>query len=192
MCLYSLVSSKVASSRYIHTDQVNSIPCVSLSDRIIGIDPFVAGFCGIIIAFVESIIPSNKIGFSGGVKYHPNIELPSRNKIIKTNNFSLEQIIVVHDDLDLPIGSLKLKIGGGHGGHNGLRSIISHSGKSFIRLRVGIGHPGNKVDVTNWVLGKFKPVEKDSILESFYRFNTIIELLGNNDIQNAQLKLHTE
>ena len=116
----------------------------------------------------------------------------SINKIIKNNNFSLEQIIVVHDDLDLPIGSLKLKIGGGHGGHNGLRSIISHSGKSFIRLRVGIGHPGNKVDVTNWVLGKFKPVEKDSILESFYRFNTIIELLGNNDIQNAQLKLHTD
>ena len=116
----------------------------------------------------------------------------SINKIMKTYNFSLEQIIVVHDDLDLPIGSLKLKIGGGHGGHNGLRSIISHSGKSFIRLRVGIGHPGNKVDVTNWVLGKFKPVEKESILESFYRFNNIIELLGNNDMQNAQLKLHTE
>ena len=116
----------------------------------------------------------------------------SINKILKNNNFKLEQVLVIHDDLDLPIGSLKLKIGGGHGGHNGLRSIISHSGKSFIRLRVGIGHPGNKVDVTNWVLGKFKPVEKDSILESFYKFNNIIELLSNNDMQNAQLKLHTE
>ena len=116
----------------------------------------------------------------------------SVNKIIKTNNFSLEQIIVVHDDLDLPIGSLKLKIGGGHGGHNGLRSIISHSGKSFIRLRVGIGHPGNKVDVTNWVLSKFKPSERDLILESFYKFNNIIKLLSDNDIKNAQLKLHTE
>ena len=50
-----------------------------------------------------------------------------------------ERIIIIHDDLDLPIGSLKLKIGGGHGGHNGLRSIISHSGQSFTRLRVGIG-----------------------------------------------------
>ena len=48
------------------------------------------------------------------------------------------------------------------------------------------------MDVTNWVLGKFKPAEKDLILESFYMFNNIIELLGNNDIQNAQLKLHTE
>tara|TARA_Y100001970_G_scaffold59048_1_gene75169 strand:- start:1766 stop:2329 length:564 start_codon:yes stop_codon:yes gene_type:complete len=116
----------------------------------------------------------------------------SINKIIKANNFSLEQIIIIHDDLDLPIGSLKLKLGGGHGGHNGLRSIISHSGQSFIRLRVGIGHPGNKVNVTNWVLGKFKPVEKDSILETYYKLNNIIELLGNNDIQNAQQKLHTE
>ena len=114
------------------------------------------------------------------------------NKIVKNTNFNLEQIISIHDDLDLPIGSVQLKIGGGHGGHNGLRSIISHSGKSFIRLRVGIGHPGDKVDVTNWVLGKFKPSEKDSMLESFYKFNNIIELLSNNDIQNAQLKLHTE
>ena len=116
----------------------------------------------------------------------------SINKIVKTTSFGLDRIIIIHDDLDLPIGSLKLKIGGGHGGHNGLRSIISHSGKSFIRLRVGIGHPGNKVDVTNWVLGKFKPAEKNPILDSFYRFNNIIELLSNNDIQSAQLKLHTE
>ena len=116
----------------------------------------------------------------------------SVKKILKNNNFDLEQIVVIHDDLDLPLGTLKLKIGGGHGGHNGLRSIISHAGQSFIRLRVGIGHPGNKVDVTNWVLGKFKPTEKDSITESFYKFNNIIELMSNNDMQNAQLKLHTE
>ena len=116
----------------------------------------------------------------------------SVNKIIKSNNLNLEQMIIIHDDLDLPVGSLKLKIGGGHGGHNGLRSIISYAGKSFIRLRVGIGHPGSKVDVTNWVLGKFKPAERNSILESFYKFNNIIELLSNNEIQNAQLQLHTE
>ena len=116
----------------------------------------------------------------------------SINKILNNNNFNLDQIIIIHDDLDLPIGSLKLKIGGGHGGHNGLRSIISHAGKSFIRLRVGIGHPGNKVDVTNWVLGKFKVTEKDLIKESFFKFNNIIELLGDNDFQNAQLRLHSE
>tara|TARA_B100000686_G_scaffold296588_1_gene328264 strand:+ start:98 stop:661 length:564 start_codon:yes stop_codon:yes gene_type:complete len=116
----------------------------------------------------------------------------SISKIIKNTNINLENIIVIHDDLDLPIGSLKIKVGGGHGGHNGLRSIISHSGKSFIRLRVGIGHPGNKVDVTKWVLGKFKPTERDAVLRNFHKFNNIIELLSNNDIQNAQLKLHSE
>ena len=116
----------------------------------------------------------------------------SIKKILKTKNFNLEQVIIIHDDLDLPLGTLKLKIGGGHGGHNGLKSIISHTGKSFIRLRVGIGHPGNKVDVTNWVLGKFKPSEKYLIKESFYKFNYVIELLSNNDIHKAQLKLHTE
>tara|TARA_B100001996_G_C18506702_1_gene533650 strand:+ start:111 stop:674 length:564 start_codon:yes stop_codon:yes gene_type:complete len=116
----------------------------------------------------------------------------SINKILHNNNFNLDQIIIIHDDLDLPIGSLKLKIGGGHGGHNGLRSIISHAGKSFIRIRVGIGHPGNKVDVTNWVLGKFKPAEKDPIQESFFKFNNVIELLSNNEILDAQFKLHSE
>ena len=98
---------------------------------------------------------------------------------------------MIHDDLDLPIGTLKIKEGGGHGGHNGLKSIISAVGKSFLRLRVGIGHPGNKVDVTNWVLGKFKPSEKEILIESFYNFNNIINLLGDGDIQSAQLKLHS-
>jgi len=128
----------------------------------------------------------------GYPNHYVNESGQSISKIIKNCNLDLKKIIVIHDDLDLPIGSLKMKVGGGHGGHNGLKSIISHSGKSFIRLRVGIGHPGNKVDVTNWVLGKFKPTETEAILGSFYKFNNIIELLSNNDIQNAQLKLHSE
>ena len=139
------------------------------------------------------------VGLSGNEKilwgypnHYVNESGISINKILKTNNFDLEQIIIIHDDLDLPLGTLKLKIGGGHGGHNGLKSIISHAGKSFIRLRVGIGHPGSKVDVTNWVLGKFKTAEKDLIIKSFYEFNDVIELLSNNDIHTVQLKLHTE
>ena len=139
------------------------------------------------------------VGLSGNEKilwgypnHYVNESGISINKILKTNNFDLEQIIIIHDDLDLPLGTLKLKIGGGHGGHNGLKSIISHAGKSFIRLRVGIGHPGSKVDVTNWVLGKFKTAEKDLIIKSYYEFNHVIELLSNNDIHTAQLKLHTK
>lgn len=115
----------------------------------------------------------------------------SINKIMRNANFNLEQMIVIHDDLDLEIGTMRIKVDGGHGGHNGLKSIINLSGKSFVRLRVGIGHPGNKTDVTNWVLGKFKPAEIDSLIESYYKFNHIIELLGDNKVEQAQLQLHS-
>ncbi len=64
-----------------------------------------------------------------------------------------DQILVVHDELDLPPGSAKLKLGGGHGGHNGLKDIIAHLGtKEFWRLRIGIGHPGERAEVVNYVL----------------------------------------
>jgi PTH1 family peptidyl-tRNA hydrolase len=67
----------------------------------------------------------------------------------------LEQILVVHDELDLAPGTVRLKKGGGHGGHNGLRDLISHLGsKDFYRLRIGIGHPGHKDQVVDYVLKK--------------------------------------
>ena len=113
------------------------------------------------------------------------------NKILKTSNLKLENILIIHDDLDLPMGTLRLKIDGGHGGHNGLRNIIDLAGSNFLRLRIGIGHPGEKIDVTNWVLGKFKPVEKKILLGTYLKFLNIIELLAENKIKEAQLYLHT-
>lgn len=66
---------------------------------------------------------------------------------------SPEEILVIHDELDLPVGDIRIKKGGGHGGHNGLQDIIQHLGsKEFFRLRVGIGHPGHKDQVSNYVL----------------------------------------
>jgi PTH1 family peptidyl-tRNA hydrolase len=62
------------------------------------------------------------------------------------------EILVVHDDLDLSPGTARLKFAGGHGGHNGLRDIIEHCGAEFFRLRIGIGHPGNRDEVTDYVL----------------------------------------
>lgn len=114
------------------------------------------------------------------------------SKILRTSSLELSNILVIHDDLDLPIGSLKLKTEGGHGGHNGLRSIISTSGSDFLRLRVGIGHPGTKTDVTNWVLGSFKPDEKEQLEDAFIEFLNIIELLADRKIAEAQLKLHSK
>ena len=75
-------------------------------------------------------------------------------------NISVESILVVHDDLDLAVGKIKLKSGGGHGGHNGLRSIVNClSSREFNRLRLGIGHPGVKADVSSYVLNNFSKVD---------------------------------
>ena len=75
-----------------------------------------------------------------------------------------EQILVVHDELDLPTGTVRLKKGGGHGGHNGLRDIISMLGsRDFYRLRLGIGHPGHRDQVTNYVLSKPSASDRQNI-----------------------------
>lgn len=71
----------------------------------------------------------------------------------------IEHIIVIHDDLDLPFGTVKFKIGGGHGGHNGLRSIDAHIGKEYLRVRIGIGKPQRKEEVVNYVLSNFSKEE---------------------------------
>lgn len=78
-----------------------------------------------------------------------------------------DEILIAHDELDLDVGRIKLKTGGGHGGHNGLRDIISQIGTpGFNRLRIGIGHPGHKDLVTPYVLGKPTTEEKTRILEA--------------------------
>ncbi len=76
-----------------------------------------------------------------------------------------DQVVVVHDDIDLEVGRLKIKIGGGHGGHNGLRDIVSQLGDGgFTRIRVGVGRPDHpEFDVTDWVLSGFKDDEEPVI-----------------------------
>jgi len=80
----------------------------------------------------------------------------------------MDQVMVVHDEIDLPPGITRLKEGGGHGGHNGLRDIIQRTGdKDFMRLRIGVGHPGSKDKVVPYVLGRASADEENKILESF-------------------------
>ena len=76
------------------------------------------------------------------------------------------EILVAHDDLDLPPGTVRLKLGGGHGGHNGLRDVIPHLGTNeFARLRIGIGHPGSSAQVTPYVLKK-APAAEQSLIDA--------------------------
>ncbi len=112
-----------------------------------------------------------------------------------TQFFKLEptEILVAHDELDINPGEIRLKKGGGHGGHNGLRDIIAQLGnqKNFHRLRVGIGHPGDKNKVTGFVLGKPSSIERknidDAIYEAVRSINDIVS--GNHD--KAMQYLHS-
>lgn len=103
-------------------------------------------------------------------------------------NIALEDIIVIHDDLDLPFGSVKFKIGGGHGGHNGLRSIDSHIGKEYIRVRVGIGKPQFKNDVANYVLSDFSKVELKQLEDIIIHILKAVDELKNGNINDVKSK----
>jgi len=104
-----------------------------------------------------------------------------------------ESILVVHDELDIPPGQLRLKQGGGHGGHNGLRDMIAQLGsKEFTRLRVGIGHPGDSRDVSNYVLGKAsrdEQVEIEAAVDEALR--TLPQIL-DGEMQAAMNRLHSK
>ena len=86
----------------------------------------------------------------------------------------LENIVVIHDDMDIPVGDCREKIGGGSAGHNGIRSIDAHIGREYRRIRIGIGHPRDfdlPMDPADWVLGKFGAVQMDLIKNAINHIN---------------------
>jgi PTH1 family peptidyl-tRNA hydrolase len=103
-----------------------------------------------------------------------------------------QEMLVVHDDLDLPPGVARLKMGGGHGGHNGLKDIIAHLGtRDFWRLRLGIGHPGDRIEVSSYVLARPRQEERELIGEAMERARAIADLVVEGKTEAAMLKLHT-
>ena len=107
---------------------------------------------------VTKIINSTPVIFSKPQTFM-NLSGKSIGNILNFYKLKCENVIVIHDDLDLNIGIVKTKIGGGSGGHNGLKSLDSIIGKNYRRLRIGIGHPGDKNLVNNHVLGDFSKNE---------------------------------
>jgi len=103
----------------------------------------------------------------------------------------LQQILVVHDELDLPPGTIRLKKGGGHGGHNGLRDLISHLGsKDFYRLRVGIGHPGHRDQVVDYVLRKPSKEDRRQIDDAIYDALNVMADVVEGKFELAMNSLH--
>jgi len=139
-------------------------------------------------AFVEGqdlhlLIPTTYMNRSGGAV------------AAMVNFFKLapDELLVAHDELDLAPGSARYKQGGGHGGHNGLRDIISALGndKSFHRARIGIGHPGSAPLVTNYVLGRPGKAERDAIDGSLIECLATLPQALSGDWAKAMNRLHS-
>jgi len=108
--------------------------------------------------------------------------------------FKLEppQILVMHDELDLPPGTNRIKHDGGHGGHNGLRDVIAHLGsREFFRVRIGIGHPGDSRAVTNYVLHKPSVADREAIETANRDTLAVMPLLLEGRVDKAMQALHT-
>ncbi|MCC7329646.1 MAG: aminoacyl-tRNA hydrolase [Gammaproteobacteria bacterium] len=103
----------------------------------------------------------------------------------------LAGMLVVHDDVDLPPGTARLKAGGGHGGNNGLRDIIAHCGADFLRLRLGVGHPGQKDQVADYVLHAAPAAERALIDQAMEESLRALETWFTQDFQRAVTRLHT-
>ena len=128
------------------------------------------------------IIPDNYVNDSG----------KTISKVIKNTNLPKNKMIILHDDLDLNPGEVRLKEGGGHGGHNGLRDIFEKTGsKDYMRIRIGVGHPGDKDLVSDWVLNKFHPTDKEYLNKAYELFASNFDLICDQEFSQAQKALHT-
>ena len=128
----------------------------------------------------------------------PNIFMNHSGKSLKPTikklNLPLNKVLIIHDDLDLPSGSCKLKNGGGDGGHNGLKSIIDSLGgnKEFKRMRIGIGHPGNSKLVNKYVVQKGSVTERKERLNAIENGIEVIEFIVKDNWDLALNTLHSK
>jgi len=116
----------------------------------------------------------------------------SVHKLASFYKIPVENILVAHDELDLEPGTARLKTAGGHGGHNGLRDIIAQMGKEFHRLRIGIGHPGHRDQVSDYVLHRASQDEQISIDNSIDSALLVLSLLAEGSWEKAVHRLHSK
>ena len=134
---------------------------------------------------VSEVIHNNeKIIFLKPVTYMNESGISVR-KVMDYYNISVEDILIIHDDMDLDIGRLKIKVNSSSGGHNGIKSIINHlKTESFARVKIGISH-NRSVDTRNYVLGKFSKSEMETLKPVINKTKEIIECFINNGIEKT-------
>jgi peptidyl-tRNA hydrolase, PTH1 family len=111
--------------------------------------------------------------------------------LLKYYKLDVSRLIVVHDELDIPFDTLRLKVGGGNGGHNGIRDISSALGPDFVRVRVGIGRPPGRMDAAAYVLQNFSGAEREVLPNLISDAADAVELVASAGLTAAQLKYHT-
>ena len=113
----------------------------------------------------------------------------SGNAVVAVKKFyKLDEVVVIHDDLDLPFGTLRFKHGGGHGGHNGLRSTDEKISREYARVRMGIGKPEHKGEVASYVLGDFNAEESKHLSTWINTTCEAVEFLLNNSLEDTSSK----
>jgi len=125
--------------------------------------------------------PQSYMNLSGG---------PLRS-VLDYYRLAVSDLLVAHDEIDLDPGTVRLKNGGGHGGHNGLRDVIKHTGSDFMRLRIGVGHPGHKDLVTDYVLKRASAEVEQAMSRNIDDAADVIPLLAEDGIEAAMTRLHT-
>lgn len=111
--------------------------------------------------------------------------------VARYHQFTTSEMLIVHDDLDLPVGSVRLKYAGGTGGHNGLKDIVANlGGEHFWRLRLGIGHPGAKHQVVPYVLSAPPPTELSILEQAIRRSLTVLDDVMSGEMERAIQNLH--
>jgi PTH1 family peptidyl-tRNA hydrolase len=145
---------------------------------------FDAELCRIKIAGEEVwlVKPQSFMNLSGG---------PVRS-VLDYYRLSTDKLLVAHDEIDLPPGTVRLKKGGGHGGHNGIRDVIGHCGADFMRLRLGVGHPGDKEHVTGYVLQQASREIESAVRRNIDEAMHVIPMLVEGGLNAAMKELHTQ
>ena len=133
----------------------------------------------------QALISSGTIGTEKVLLIKPqtfmNLSGQSVGEALRFHKAEIGDLIVLYDELDLEPGKVRIKTGGGHGGHNGIKSIDAHCGKDYRRVRIGIGHPGIKEMVTHHVLGDFAKADRDWLDPLLDTFADHAELLAKGD-----------
>jgi len=139
----------------------------------------------------EGKFGQNKLILAKSNGYMNNSGAPTA-ALLKFYDLKPEQLIVIHDELDIDFGQLKIKFSGGHAGHNGLRSIIAAIGNDYIRIRFGIGRPIGNQDPADFVLKNFSSAEKPELATLLEVAADMVQEIAESGLLSAQAKFHSK